>query len=299
MDGKTITDTMNNLTLRLITGSVFVVVLVSAIWFSVWTMALLFLVIAILGLLEFYRLAQKANAQPLRIYGTILGALFVAGAFMVRRNFFPQAALAIIPALFLIFFIELYRKKPNPFTNIGWSILGLVYIALPIAMLITAFVPKMNQNIGWYGDSWESHYNWRPVLALFVLIWVSDSMAYVCGRLFGRNKLWERISPKKTWEGFIGGTIFCIGTGFAFGHWLMDDNGTMKYEIMWSLIALTTAVSGMLGDLVESLFKRSIDVKDSGTILPGHGGILDRFDALFLSVPFTLTVFWLCKAFLA
>ncbi len=290
---------MNNLTLRLITGSVFVVVLVSAIWFSVWTMALLFLVIAILGLLEFYRLAQKANAQPLRIYATMLGALMVAGAFMLRRNFFPQAALAIIPALFLIFFIELYRKKSNPFANIGWSILGLAYIALPIAMLIMAFVPKMNLNIGWYGDTWESHYDWKPVLALFVLIWVSDSMAYVCGRLFGKTKLWERISPKKTWEGFIGGTIFCIGTGFAFGHWLMDDHSTMKYEIMWSLIALTTAVSGMLGDLVESLFKRSIDVKDSGTILPGHGGILDRFDALFLSVPFTLTVFWLCEAFLA
>ena len=140
---------MNNLTLRLITGSVFVIVLVSAIWFSVWTMALLFLVIAILGLLEFYRLAQKANAQPLRIYATMLGALMVAGAFMLSRNFFPQAALAIIPALFLIFFIELYRKKTNPFANIGWSILGLAYIALPIAMLIMAFVPKMNQNVGW------------------------------------------------------------------------------------------------------------------------------------------------------
>lgn len=290
---------MSNLTLRLITGSVFVVVLVSAIWFSVWTMALLFLVIAVLGLLEFYRLAEKANAQPLRIYGTMLSAMIVAGAFMLRRNFMTEATFVIIPAFFLIFFIELYRKKQNPFTNIGWSILGLVYIALPAAMLMIAFVPKMDQNIGWSGDTWESHYNWKPVLALFVLIWVSDSMAYVCGRIFGRNKLWERISPKKTWEGFIGGTIFCIGTGFAFGHWMMDDAGTMKYEIMWSLIALTTAVTGMLGDLVESLFKRSIDVKDSGTILPGHGGILDRFDALFLSVPFTLTVFWLCEAFLA
>lgn len=290
---------MSNLTLRLITGSVFVVVLVSAIWFSVWTMALLFLVIAVLGLLEFYRLAEKANAQPLRIYGTMLGAVIVAGAFMLRRNFITEATFVIIPAFFLIFFIELYRKKQNPFTNIGWSILGLVYIALPAAMLMIAFVPKMDHNIGWFGDTWESLYNWKPVLALFVLIWVSDSMAYVCGRLFGRKKLWERISPKKTWEGFIGGTIFCIGTGFAFGHWMMDDGGTMKYEIMWSLIALTTAVTGMLGDLVESLFKRSIDVKDSGTILPGHGGILDRFDALFLSVPFTLTVFWLCEAFLA
>jgi phosphatidate cytidylyltransferase len=290
---------MSNLTLRLITGSVFVVVLVSAIWFSVWTMALLFLVIAILGLLEFYRLAEKATAQPLRIYGTVLGALIVAGAFVLRRNIFPEAALSIIPAFFLIFFIELYRKKANPFANIGWSILGLVYIALPIAMLIMAFVPEMNQSVGWYGDSWESHYDWKPVLVLFVLIWVSDSLAYVCGRLFGKNKLWERISPKKTWEGFIGGTIFCVGTGFAFGHWLMDDKGTMKYEIMWSLIALTTAVTGMLGDLVESLFKRSINEKDSGTILPGHGGILDRFDALFLSVPFTLTVYWLCDAFLA
>jgi phosphatidate cytidylyltransferase len=132
-------------------------------------------------------------------------------------------------------------------------------------------------------------------------------MAYVCGRLFGKHKLWERISPKKTWEGFIGGFIFTVVAGMMIGkYWLHpsvpgDDSNEVAKMLMlkWGIIAAVISVTGMLGDLVESLFKRSINVKDSGNILPGHGGILDRFDALLLATPFALTTYYICDAILA
>jgi phosphatidate cytidylyltransferase len=141
-------------------------------------------------------------------------------------------------------------------------------------------------------------YDYRPLLTIFILIWVSDTMAYVCGRLFGKHKLWERISPKKTWEGFIGGFIFTVATGGMIANWILYNKYNYHEEIKWICVAAVISVTGMLGDLVESLFKRSINVKDSGNILPGHGGILDRFDALLLATPFALTTYYLCDAIL-
>ncbi len=289
---------MSNLTQRLITGTIFVIVLVSCIWFSAWTMALLFLVITVLGLLEFYKLAEKADAQPLRLYGTLVGVLFICSAFLNKAGmhvFTIPTKLLLVP-LFLIFFIELFRKKKNPFANIGWTILGLMYIALPMSLLVNTFTPQWLFTDVSAGNVKATIYSPAPVLAFFVLIWVSDSMAYVFGRLFGKHKLWERISPKKTWEGFIGGLLCCVATGWAYGHFVFPQGHWPKSEFIWMTIAFVISVTGMLGDLVESLFKRSIDVKDSGTILPGHGGILDRFDALFLAVPFALVVYWISGA---
>lgn len=284
---------MSNLTQRLITGTIFVIVLVGCIWWSAWSMSFLFLVITVLGLWEFYQLSHKANAQPLSIYGTILGGLIVISAFLAVG--IPRYGLLLflflLPFGFLIFFIELFRKKQNPFGNIAWTMAGLIYVALPMALLIATFTPYQFLSYLLPKDL-RGSYEPAPVLTFFILIWVSDSMAYVCGRLFGKHKLWERISPKKTWEGFIGGLLFCGATGHFLGLlWLSDHDHHVA--ILWTIIAVVISVTGMLGDLVESLFKRSIDVKDSGTILPGHGGILDRFDALFLSVPFAITTYWL------
>jgi len=289
---------MSNLRQRLITGTIFVIVLVSCIWYSAWSMALLFLVITVLGLWEFYKLAEKAQAQPLRLYGTALGSLFIVAAFLNKAGmhvFTIPTKLLLIP-VFLLFFLELFRKKSNPFANIGWTILGLIYIALPMAMLVNTFTPQWMFTEVTSANISATIYSPAPVLAFFVMIWVSDSMAYVFGRLLGKHKLWERISPKKTWEGFIGGLLCCVATGWAYGHFVFPQGHWFKAEIIWMMIALVISITGMLGDLVESLLKRSIDVKDSGTILPGHGGILDRFDALFLAVPFGLMVYWLSGA---
>ena len=288
---------MSNLAQRLITGSIFVVALVGCIWFSPWTLALLCLSVTVLGLAEFYKLSLRANGEPQTGWGIFIGATLIITAFLMKAGNYPILNFVILPLSFLTFFIELFRKKKNPVANISWTLGGVIYIALPMMLLVTTFVPDgyfVRPSSPWIPVETIENligYEPRPVLTIFILIWVSDSMAYVCGRLFGKHKLWERISPKKTWEGFIGGMIFCAATGWALGHFWMSnphhDNG-----IMWGIIALVISITGMLGDLVESLFKRSIDVKDSGTILPGHGGILDRFDALFMAVPFALTVYW-------
>ncbi len=282
---------MSNLAQRLITGSIFVVVLVGCIWFSPWTLMLLCLTVTILGLHEFYKLSRKANADPMHAYGLFLGGITIIGSFLAQSSGASQYFLLLIPLLFLVFFIELFRKKNNPLANIAWTIAGVIYVAGPMVLLLVAFTPKyFIERLAGY-DYMES-YDFKKPLMFFMLIWISDSMAYVCGRIFGKHKLWERISPKKTWEGFIGGLLFCGATGYLLGWlWLSDHNSGSA--ITWMVIAVVVSVTGMLGDMVESLFKRSIDVKDSGTILPGHGGILDRFDALFLSVPFAITTYWI------
>jgi len=121
------------------------------------------------------------------------------------------------------------------------------------------------------------------MLGFFIILWTSASLAYVCGRLFGKRKLYERISPKKTWEGFIGGVVFTIAASWLVGEYI----GGLQH-LHWMVIGGIVAITGTLGDLVESMFKRSIGVKDSGTLLPGHGGILDRFDAVLISSPFVV-----------
>ena len=203
--------------------------------------------------------------------------------------------------MFLPFFIELYRKKNNPFGNIGWTLLGILYVALPLSMLVITFTPYMLlRNYFQTGDfvpaSFTPAYQHGEIITFFVLIWISDTMAYVCGRLFGKHKLFERVSPKKTWEGYIGGLIFTGVAGFYIANLILYNNYNWHQEWIWTCTAVVISVTGTLGDLSESLFKRSIDVKDSGNILPGHGGILDRFDALFLATPFALTTYWIVSA---
>jgi phosphatidate cytidylyltransferase len=283
-----------NLIQRIITGTVFIIVLVGCIMWNVWSMAGLFLLITILGLHEFYKLAEKANVQPQKGYGLFFGAFLVLLAFIQCVYPLPILKFTLLPLFFLPFFIELYRKKENPFSNIGWTFLGIIYVAVPFAMLVLAFTPGvLYHRIDHTSWSTFRTYDYRPLLTIFVLIWISDTMAYVCGRLFGKHKLWERISPKKTWEGFIGGFIFTVVAGGMIGNWILYNKHDYNQELKWICIAAVISVSGMLGDLVESLFKRSINVKDSGTILPGHGGILDRFDALLLATPFALFTYWL------
>ena len=285
-----------NLIQRIITGTIFVIVLVGCIMWSAWSMAGLFLLITVLGLREFYSLAEKANVQPQKWYGTIAGALFFLVTFSAKADGPGGLTYLLLPLVFLPFFIELYRKKENPFANIGFTFLGMLYVAIPFSLLVYFATPR---GLFFTGDIVGRHYDYRPLLTIFILIWVSDTMAYVCGRLFGKHKLWERISPKKTWEGFIGGFIFTVVTGGMIANWILYNKCNYNQEIKWICVAAVISVTGMLGDLAESLFKRSIGVKDSGNILPGHGGILDRFDALLLATPFALTTYYLCDTILS
>ncbi|MBI3510005.1 MAG: phosphatidate cytidylyltransferase [Bacteroidetes bacterium] len=289
---------------RTLTGAIFVIVVVSALVFSAWSMFALFLFIAILGLNEFYKLAEKTSAHPQKLYGISLGIFIVVVAFLSKAFPLPNEIHFLVPLVFLPFFIELFRKKENPFSNIAWTFLGIIYIAVPMCMIVGTFTPEfllmsfLNPHAEFLPAYAGIKYNYPPLLTFIILIWVNDTMAYLCGKFLGRHKLFERISPKKTWEGFIGGMIFTIVAGGMIANWFIGNPHNYRHEILWILMGFTISITGVLGDLAESLFKRSIGIKDSGNIFPGHGGILDRFDALFLATPFAMAVYWLCDAFL-
>ena len=286
---------MSNFLKRAITGTVFVVVMVGGIYWSYWSLCALFFLISMLGLNEFYGLLEKSSYKPQRLTGLIAGALlFIIVA--LKDRFLGGAALIFSPCILLlacIFFIELYRNHPNPFVNIALTVTGIIYIVLPFAMWVSYLSPFLpgtnlvsdNPLLKLIGDAITPKYNPNILLGFFFILWTNDTGAYLSGMAFGKHKLWERISPKKTWEGFFGGVILSIGVAFLISHYYTELS-----PLVWMLFGLTISVFGTLGDLVESVFKRSINVKESGTLLPGHGGILDRFDAVLLATPMVLAL---------
>ncbi len=261
--------TLSNLQQRLIVGVLGAAVFVGGIVFSEWTFFLLFLGLTVLGTLEFYKLSGAAGIKPNKVYGTLLAAGIFVSVFLIDKEYTSVEVLYLaLPALFLAFVLELYRKQPQPFTNIAFTVLGILYIAVPFSLL---------QLLGYL----QGEYSWQPILGLMLLIWSADTGAYIAGKNFGKHKLLERVSPGKTWEGWVGGTLLTVLVGWALSLFFHDLE---LYQ--WIGTALIVSVFGVLGDLTESLLKRSLGVKDSGTLLPGHGGILDRFDSLIMVIPF-------------
>ncbi len=188
----------------------------------------------------------------------------------------PLVVLTIIPLLFAILAtFELFLSGKNPFANVGTYLLAIFYIGLPLVLLAT---------IPFNGHAAENGYHPNSVLGLLLLVWTNDTGAYLTGRAFGKHKLFERISPKKTWEGTFGGAVFAVL--MAWGLSFLITEFTLP---QWLALSVVAAIGSNIGDLVESMLKRSVGVKDSGTILPGHGGFLDRFDAFIFCVPF----YWL------
>lgn len=260
---------LTNMQTRILAGLAGGIVFIGAIWFSEWTFFLLFGALTALGLLEFYRLLSVNDMAPNRPVGILLGMGLFLLIFLDQKNMVAGYGLyALPPVLMLAFVAELYRKKPYPFINLGLTILGVFYVAMPFALLSI---------IGFQ----HGNYTWQPILGTMFLIWSADSGAYFAGKSMGRNKLFERISPGKTWEGWVGGTLLSLGVA-----WLLAQYMTDLSLFHWLGIAVIVSVFGVLGDLAESLLKRSLGVKDSGSLIPGHGGILDRFDSLLMVVPF-------------
>ncbi|MBB6609462.1 phosphatidate cytidylyltransferase [Pontibacter sp. Tf4] len=253
----------------MIVGVLGAALFVGGIVVSEWTYFLLFLGLMLLGLFEFYKLAGAQSIKPNKFIGITLGAVLYVALFLIEEDLIGGELLYLtMPLLGLAFVLELYRKQPQPFTNIAFTLLGVLYVALPFGLLHKiAYLPQA--------------YTWQPVLGLMLLIWSSDTGAYIAGKNFGKNKLMERVSPGKTWEGWIGGSVLTLIVAFILSLYLQD---LAVYQ--WLGIGVIVSVFGVLGDLVESLLKRSLGVKDSGTLLPGHGGILDRFDSLIIAIPF-------------
>lgn len=262
---------LSDLIQRSLTGAVFILALLIGILVNEYSYFVLFLVILVLALSELYKLLNdKYNVEISLTISVIGGVLFYIGAYLFFSTI-CSSFLAFIPffAWFFIFFVlELYSKKKNPIASLAFSALGLLYIALPIGL--TAYL-AFNYN--------DDSYHYGYLLALFVFIWVNDSFAYLVGSLFGKHRLFERISPKKSWEGFLGGLTFTLSSSLLFAYFFPNQS-----LWVWLGIAFLVVVTGTLGDLLESLFKRTLEVKDSGNLLPGHGGVLDRFDSMLFSI---------------
>ena len=195
--------------------------------------------------------------------------VFVLTFFIERGDLDGKYLFLIFPLASIIFIFKLYKRKDqNPFVNIALYYLGITYVALPFSLInVIVF------------DGGE--YAYKILLGLMLIIWSSDTGAYFTGTAFGKTKLFERISPKKSWEGSVGGTLFAVGFSYLstiyFGQLSLFE---------WLIVAVIVVVAGTYGDLVESHFKRTMSIKDSGNVIPGHGGFLDRFDSLILTVPF-------------
>jgi len=258
------------------------VVMVGGIYWNFYSLIALFFLISMLGLDEFYKLLIKSGHVPQRKLGLLCGGtIFLLMAISKLIGAQPALYLSFV-LIACVFFAELYRNKQNPFQNIAYTLIGIIYIVMPFALWVS-FLKNYSSDAGVV-------YNPHLLLGFFFLLWTNDTGAYLVGRSIGKHKLWERISPKKTWEGFFGGLLLSIGVGYIISLFYPE-----LHYILWMVMGVIVSCAGTMGDLVESAFKRSIDAKDSGSILPGHGGILDRFDGVFMSTPFVLVLLQLVQ----
>lgn len=287
------TDKQKNLIVRSITGVLFVAIMVAG-FLSPRAMVFLFALITGLTLWEYTGLVNGLdNVQVNRFISTVAGVYFflaVAG----WRTGIVNNFVVMVPYLLTIVYLfisELYTKNKNAINDWAYTMLGQMYIALPFSMInILAFEMAPDQS----GVSYDT----MLPLSVFIFLWVNDSGAYLTGSLLGRHKLFPRISPGKTWEGSIGGGILVITVAALLGYLVNRGVDVPRLSIPgWMGLGLVIAVVGTWGDLVESLFKRTLGIKDSGNILPGHGGMMDRFDSSLMAIPaavlylYTLTIF--------
>lgn len=271
-----------NFILRAVTGLLFVAILVGCILYDSITYGALFLFISALTVREFGTLVNNIEGVNINKGITALSAAYLFVAFFAylsglydNRIFIPYLVL-----LLYLFISELYLKKENPIMNWAFSMMSQLYIALPFAMLnVLAFSTDEGGN---------QFYSPLLPLVIFAFLWLSDTGAYCVGSLIGKHRLFERISPKKSWEGSIGGALFSIGAAVLFAYLFP----VMSYA-QWIGLGLTVVVFGTWGDLTESLFKRQLNLKDSGSILPGHGGLLDRFDSSLMAIPAAVVYIYL------
>lgn len=277
----------NNFIQRTITGIIFVAVLVGCIIGSVMSFGILFALISALAVNEFCNLVNRMEGVQVNKRICILAGVFLFLCFFYF-GIDPSQTGIFIPYLALLIYLmvsELYLKKENPLHSWAYAMLSQLYIALPFALLnVLAFHSDDAMSI--------SQYNAILPLSIFIFNWVNDTGAYCTGMLFGKHRLFERISPKKSWEGSIGGGVFCIIASCVLAHYFPF----LSIKV-WVGLALTVVVFGTWGDLTESLLKRHLGIKDSGNILPGHGGMLDRFDSAIMAIPAAVVYLYVVSLF--
>ncbi len=282
---------MKNFIIRTITGIIFVAAIVAS-FLRPEAMVLLFSIVTGLTVWEFTGLVnQRPGVAVNRFISTVASVYFFYAMTYYCSDMYAGVAKSVvfIPYLVTIVYLlvaELYLKQQDPIQDWAYTMLAQMYIALPLSLLNVLAFNATNQGF--------VAFNTLLPLSVFVFLWINDSGAYCVGSLLGRHKLFPRISPGKSWEGSIGGAVFVVVAAWAISYFV-DQELLNMFE--WMGLGLTVAVFGTWGDLVESLFKRTLGIKDSGDILPGHGGMLDRFDSSLLAIPaaviylYTLSLF--------
>jgi phosphatidate cytidylyltransferase len=282
---------MKNFIIRTITGIIFVAAVVAS-FLRPEAMVLLFSIVTGLTIWEFTGLVnERPGVTVNRFICTVAGVYFFFAMTYFCSDIYSGTAKSVvfIPYLVTVIYLlvaELYAKQTDPINNWAYTMLSQMYIALPFSLLnVLAFTSTPNGEVA---------FNMLLPLSVFVFLWVNDSGAYCFGSLLGRHKLFPRISPGKSWEGSIGGALVVLAVAYAISYYV--DNGLLTMP-QWLGLGLVVVVFGTWGDLVESLFKRTLGIKDSCNILPGHGGMLDRFDSSLLAIPaavvylYTLSLF--------
>lgn len=272
-------DKLKNFIVRTLSGAVLLAVVLGASM-SFETYWMLLFVITTIGMWEFYKIAEAVACRPRKMLGLAAGLTLFATTLLVVMQvagmaFVATAAIAcfalFMVLLFAIFAVALFAVSEHPLRSVASTVLGVVYVAVPMSVMI--LIPLLLA-----GREWSP---WYFLFYLFI-VWGNDVFAYLVGITLGRHRLCERISPKKSWEGFFGGIAGALCVGAVAAYVLGEGYA------MWLGLAAVVAIASVVGDLVESMFKREAGIKDSGNVLPGHGGVLDRFDALIYSAPFAL-----------
>ncbi len=278
---------MKNFIQRAITGLIFVAVLVGCIIGSPLSFGLLFCIISAMATAEFCNLMNKQEGVKMNRNICVLGSITMFLCFFYY-GMNPAQTGIFIPYLIIIIYLmisELYLKKENPLNSWAYAMLSQLYVGLPFALLnVLAFQSN--------GTDSGSAYQFILPLSIFIFNWINDTGAYCTGMLLGKHPLFKRISPKKSWEGSIGGATFSIAGAFALAHFF-----PIMPTIAWVGMGLTVVVFGTWGDLTESLMKRHLGIKDSGNILPGHGGMLDRFDSAIMAIPTAVVYLYFISLF--
>lgn len=260
---------MSNLFVRAVAGILFSVAVVASFLTGPWFAGFLFLFFSVIGVHELYRLSHNlGDYKPSEFIGIVIGSLIhLITLWIVFEDKSASLFWLLLPVFVLLLSTQLIKLRQNALINMAITSLGWLYVSIPFALIVALSMIT-------------GQYSYELPIGFFLILWANDTGAYFTGKAFGKRKLYPSVSPNKTWEGLLGGVILAIVAGWGLSQFFI-----VVETQHWVTIGLIVAIFGNIGDLFESHLKRTSGIKDSGTIIPGHGGVLDRFDGMLFSLP--------------